>query len=183
MIFDTEAAFEEAVIEKLKAYGWDDAGGVLKRPTEHQLLENWVSILFDNNKHRDCLNGAPLTPTEMQQIVERIRAKRTPVAINELINGKEIVITRDNADDGLHVGQEVALKIFHRDEIAGGQSRYQIAQQPMFPSKSKLGHDRRGDLMLLINGMPLFHIELKKSGVPVSEAIDIANSYGTPIYA
>ena len=30
MVFDTEAAFEEAVIEKLKAYGWDDAGGVLK---------------------------------------------------------------------------------------------------------------------------------------------------------
>lgn len=138
MVFDTEAAFEEAVIEKLKAYGWDDAGGVLKYPTEQQLMENWASILFENNKHRDCLNGAPLTPTEMQQIVEKIRAKRTPVAINELINGKEIVITRDNANDGLHVGQEVALKIFHRDEIAGGQSRYQIAQQPVFPSKSKL---------------------------------------------
>ena len=31
-------------------------------------------------------------------------------------------------------------------------------------------NDRRGDLMLLINGMPVFHIELKKSGVPVSQA-------------
>ena len=47
----------------------------------------------------------------------------------------------------------------------------------MFPSKSKLGHDRRGDLMLLINGMPLFHIELKKSGVPVSEAIGQIRKY------
>src|SRR5699024_3966848 len=27
-----------------------------------------------------------------------------------------------------------------------------------------------GDLMLLINGMPVFHIELKRSGVPVSQA-------------
>lgn len=177
MVFDTEAAFEEAVIEKLKAYGWDDAGGVLKYPTEQQLLDNWAAILFENNKHRDCLNGAPLTPTEMQQIVEKIREKRTPVAINELINGKEIIIKRDNANDDLHVGKEVALKIFHRDEIAGGQSRYQIAQQPVFPSKSKLGHDRRGDLMLLINGMPLFHIELKKSGVPVSEAIGQIRKY------
>lgn len=58
----------------------------------------------------------------MQQIVEKIREKRTPVAINELINGKEIIIKRDNANDDLHVGKEVALKIFHRDEIAGGQS-------------------------------------------------------------
>ena len=173
MVFDTEAAFEEAVIEKLKAYGWDDAGGVIKRPTEQQLLENWAAILFENNKHRDCLNGAPLTQTEIQQVVEQIRVKRTPVAINELINGKEIIIKRDNADDELHVGKEVALKIFHRDEIAG----YQIAQQPVFSSKSKLGHDRRGDLMLLINGMPLFHIELKKSGVPVSEAIGQIRKY------
>ena len=38
-----------------------------------------------------------------------------------------IIIKRDNANDDLHVGKEVALKIFHRDEIAGGQSRYQIA--------------------------------------------------------
>ena len=52
MVFDTEAAFEEAVIEKLKAYGWDDAGGVLKYPTEQQLLDNWAAILFENNKHR-----------------------------------------------------------------------------------------------------------------------------------
>lgn len=53
MDFRTEAAFEEAVIEKLKAYGWDDAGGVLKYPTEQQLLDNWAAILFENNKHRD----------------------------------------------------------------------------------------------------------------------------------
>ena len=26
MVFDSEAAFEEAVIDGLKSYGWDDAG-------------------------------------------------------------------------------------------------------------------------------------------------------------
>ncbi|MEY8314961.1 type I restriction endonuclease subunit R, EcoR124 family [Adlercreutzia muris] len=177
MVFDSEAAFEEAVIDGLKSYGWDDAGGVLRYPTEQDLIDNWASILYENNKHRDCLNNVPLTATEMQQIIEQVVAKRTPVAINELINGKEIVIKRDNPGDKLHEGRDVALKIFHRDEIAGGSSRYQIAQQPVFPSKSKLGHDRRGDLMLLINGMPLFHIELKKSGVPVSEAAGQIRKY------
>lgn len=177
MVFDSEAAFEAAVIETLKAYGWDDAGGVLKYPTEQDLIDNWAAILFENNKHRDCLNDAPLTEGEMQQLVEKLVAKRTPVAINELINGREIVITRDNPDDGLHFGCEVALRVFHPAEIAGGSTRYQIAQQPVFPSKSKLGHDRRGDLMLLINGMPLFHIELKKSGVPVSQAVGQIQKY------
>ena len=53
-------------------------------------------------------------------------------------------------------------------EIAAGSSRYQIAQQPIYKSKSKILNDRRGDLTLLINGMPVIHIELKKSGVPVN---------------
>ena len=53
----------------------------------------------------------------------------------------------------------------------------------MFPprhfilSKSKLVNDRRGDLMLLINGMPVIHIELKKSGIPISEAEEQIRKY------
>lgn len=38
-------------------------------------------------------------------------------------------------------------------------------------------NDRRGDLMLLINGMPVIHIELKRSGVPVSQAYNQIEKY------
>ena len=62
-------------------------------------------------------------------------------------------------------------------EIAAGQSRYQIVRQPKFPTKSKILNDRRGDMMLLINGMPVIHIELKKSGVPVSQAYNQIEKY------
>ena len=73
--------------------------------------------------------------------------------------------------------EEVSLKIYDRMEIAAGQSRYQIVQQPKFPTKSKVLNDRRGDLMLLINGMPVIHIELKRSGVPVSQACTQIEKY------
>ena len=86
-------------------------------------------------------------------------------------------IVRDNPDDKLHFGKEISLKIYDRREIAAGQSRYQIVQQPKFPTKSKLLNDRRGDLMLLINGMPVIHIELKKSGIPVSQAYNQIEKY------
>ena len=69
------------------------------------------------------------------------------------------------------------MKIYDRREIAAGQSRYQIVQQPVFSSKSKILNDRRGDLILLINGMPLFHIELKRSGIPVSQAYNQIEKY------
>ena len=37
--------------------------------------------------------------------------------------------------------------------------------------------DRRGDFMLLINGMPVIHVELKKTGIPVSQAVEQIKLY------
>ncbi len=177
MIFDKEASFEEAVITVLKQHGWDDAGGVLRYPTEQDLINNWAKILFQNNVDIDRLNGCPLTQGEMAQVIEQIETLKTPLALNGFINGKTVAITRDNPDDALHLGKEVSLKIYDRQEIAAGQSRYQIAQQPVYPAKSKILNDRRGDLCLLINGMPVIHIELKRSGVPVSQATGQIEKY------
>lgn len=177
MVFDKEASFEEAVIAVLKQHGWDDAEGVLRYPTEQDLICNWAKILFNNNAGIDRLNGRPLTQGEMAQVIEQIETLKTPLALNGFINGKTIAITRDNPDDVLHLGKEVSLKIYDRQEIAAGQSRYQIVQQPIYPAKSKILNDRRGDLCLLINGMPVIHIELKRSGVPVSQATGQIEKY------
>lgn len=177
MVFDKESLFEEAVIAVLKQYGWDDAGGVLRYPTEQDLIDNWASILLQNNAGKDRLNGKPLTKGEMGQVIEQIETLKTPYALNGFINGKTISITRDNPDDMLHFGKEVSLKIYDRQEIAAGQSRYQIAQQPVHPAKNKLLNDRRGDLCLLINGMPVIHIELKRSNISVGEATGQIEKY------
>ena len=175
MTFKCESDFEEALIKVLSNKGWEKE--VIKYPTEKDLLENWAKILFDNNRGIDRLNNYPLTEGEMQQILEQINSLRTPIKLNTFINGKTVSIKRDNTDDVEHFGKEVSLKIYDRREIAAGQSRYQIVQQPVFPRKSKILNDRRGDLMLLINGMPVIHIELKRSGVPVSQAYNQIEKY------
>lgn len=175
MIFKKEAEFEDALIKVLFNKGWSSE--VIMYPTEEDLIQNWANILFDNNQSIDRLNGCPLTSGEMQQIMEQIKTLRTPLMLNKFINGKTISITRDNVDDNLHFGKEVSLKIYDRKEIAAGQSRYQIARQPKFKASSRILNDRRGDIMLLINGMPVIHIELKRSGVPVSEACNQIQKY------
>ena len=175
MTFKYESDFEETLINLLSNKGWEK--DVIKYPTESELLQNWANILFDNNRGIDRLNNYPLTEGEMQQILEQINSLSTPIKLNEFINGKTVSIKRDNPDDLEHLGKEVSLKIYDRREIAAGQSRYQIVQQPVFPSKSKILNDRRGDLMLLINGMPVIHIELKKSGIPVSQACNQIEKY------
>lgn len=168
MTFPIEAQFEAAVIHQLTQYGWEPE--VIKNPSEADLLANWATILFENNREVDRLNDTPLSEGEMQQIMEQIAELRTPLKLNGFINGKTVAITRDNPADTLHFGKEVSLKIYDRHEIAAGQSRYQIVQQPRFARGSALLHDRRGDLLLLINGMPVIHLELKRSGIPVSQA-------------
>ncbi|MGN1275941.1 MAG: DEAD/DEAH box helicase family protein, partial [Floccifex sp.] len=167
MTFINESDFEDALIKVLCTKGWDSK--ILKYPTEEDLIQNWANILFENNNSIDRLNDCPLTKSEMRQILEQITTLRTPLKLNGFINGKTVSIKRDNPKDTLHYGKEISLKIYDRREIAAGDSRYQIAQQPIYRTK-KILNDRRGDLTLLINGMPVIHIELKKSGIPISQA-------------
>lgn len=167
-MFDDELKFEAALVEALKQNGWTD--GVLNHPTEKDLIDNWAKILYENNRSIDRLNDYPLTDGEMGQILTQINELKTPIKLNNFINGKTITIVRDNPKDIQHLGKEISLKIYDRQEIAAGQSRYQIAEQPIFTSNSPLLNNRRGDLMLLINGMPVIHIELKKSNIPIKQA-------------
>lgn len=175
MVFESEAKFEEALVGVLKQHGWRD--GILRYPTEEQLVQNWADILFRNNSGIDRLNGCPLTKTEMAQVIEQVETLKTPIALNSFINGKTVSVKRDNPDDTAHLGKEVSLKIYDRKEIAAGSSSYQIAQQPVYRARDKMLGNRRGDLCLLINGMPVIHIELKGSGVPVSQACNQIEKY------
>lgn len=174
--FDSESKFEEALIKLLYTdKGWEPE--VLRYPTEERLIQNWADILYANNRSIDRLGNYPLTQGEMAQIIDQINDLRTPLRLNEFINGKTISIRRDNEEDKQNFGREVNLKIYDRMEIAQGQSRYQIAEQPLFKTPHPLASDRRGDFILLINGMPLIHVELKKSGIPISQAYGQIEKY------
>ena len=173
--YNDEILFEKDVVDHLVRNGWKD--GILQYPTEQDLTKNWADILYQNNKDIDTLNGQPLTETEMQQILDKVNELQTPLRLNGFINGKSVRITRDNPKDKLHYGKEVDLHIYDRIEIAAGKSTYQIAEQPIFDVEDEVLPDRRGDLMLLINGMPLFHVELKRSGVAVQVACNQIQTY------
>ena len=181
-MFNSEAEFEAALIKKLTdECGWDKK--ILRNYSEKDLIKNWADILFQNNRQIDQLNDYPLTEGEMGQILEQIKSLRTPVKLNGFINGGSILIKRDNEDDKAHFGKEISLKIYDRKEIAAGKSRYQIVEQPQFPVHSDIKSQRRGDLLLLINGMPVIHIELKNTNVPVSQACYQIQKYaGEGIY-
>ncbi len=174
-MYDSELQFEHDLIAFMATKGWSSE--VLKNCTEQQLIDNWANILYQNNSGIDKLNGCPLTPIEMQQIIQQVNELHTPLALNGFINGKVVNITRDNKEDKLHLGKTISLSIYDRNQIASGSSVYQIAEQPKFPTTHPLASDRRGDFMFLINGMPVIHVELKRSRVDVSQAVSQIRRY------
>ena len=176
MTFAREKDFEDALVRLLtEKCGWKD--GVLDHPTEADLLRNWGEILFKTNRGIDRLGSWPPTEAEMNQLLDQVLAQRTPLKLNAFINGKTASIRREHPGDVAHLGQEVSLDIFDRTAIAGGKSVYQIARQPELPTPHPLASDRRGDIMLLINGMPVIHVELKRSGVAVGQATNQIEKY------
>lgn len=170
MTFENEGKFEDAIIKLLvEEKGWD--GGVINRPSEEDLIQNWADIIFKINNEVDRLNGVPLNKGEINQLMAQVNSLATSNQRNSFINDKTVIITRENEKDKLHYGKEISLKIFDRNEIAAGSSIYQIAQQPRFKKDDPVDYNRRGDFMLLINGLPVIHVELKKDGVPLMNAV------------
>lgn len=163
-----EKDFEIALAEHLTHYGWDSE--ILIQPTEEELVKNWASIIYDNNRGIDQLGNYPLTDSEMQQVIDKVNICSCPYDTSRFINAQQVCIKRDNPDDVHNCGKDVYLKIFDAKEISSGQSRYQIVRQPRFKAANPLAGERRGDVVLLINGMPVIHIELKRSKVDVSQA-------------
>ena len=168
--YDYEESFESDLVTLLiEKKGWRD--GVIDHPDEDRLIDNWAEILFRNNSGSNRLNGVPLSEGEKAQLMELVRAADTPFKANRFINGGSVPICRDNPDDPGHLGQMIYLTLFSREDVAGGSCIYQIARQPRFHARKSMFHNRRGDFMLLINGMPVIHVELKRSGVPWTDAL------------
>lgn len=176
MTFAKEIDFENALVELLKNKGWD--GGIIEFPTEQDLIQNLVEILNTNNSDEDRLNNIPLSKGEIDQIIEQINAIKTPNQANKWINGESIQIVRDkDSEDLLHQGGTVSLKLYNRREIAAGKSYYQLVRQPRYAKKIPVAKDRRGDVWLLINGLPVINIELKRSGESIYRATSQIEKY------
>lgn len=152
---ELESVIEKRLIDQLCC----DESQWTYRPdirTEDQLWDNFKYILEQNNKAK--LNDTPLSASEFAKIKNDLSHASFYDAGKWLVgeNGKVYVhIQRGN--ETLH------LIVMNNEHIAGGTSVYEVINQyQAFQSKDEGGsRNRRFDVSLLINGIPLIHIELK----------------------
>lgn len=126
--------------------------------TEEDLWGNFRYILEQNNKER--LNGENLSDAEFEQVKNQLQFSSFYKAGEWLVgeNGKvQVHVQRDT--ERLH------LVVMNHEHIAGGSSVYEVINQysalKSDDDKAIPRRDRRFDVTLLINGLPMIHIELK----------------------
>lgn len=150
---ELEAVIEQKLIEQL-IYG--DSQWIYRNDlkTEEDLWNNFRYILEQNNKER--LNGEHLSDSEFEQVKNQLQFSSFYKAGEWLVgeNGKVMVhVQRDT--ERLH------LVVMNHEHIAGGSSVYEVINQYRALADEDSRQNRRFDVTLMINGLPLIHIELK----------------------
>lgn len=171
-----EAEMEKLLIEQLccDVSQWTYRDDIR---TEADLWDNLRQKLNQNNIA--LLDGVPLTNEEMNQVKEFIRdqAETTYKAARWLAGEHrvaQIPVVREDASKGT-----ISLIAINNREVAGGKSSYEVINQYRSTIEESGGsRDRRFDVTLLINGLPLIHIELKNQDHPFMDAYRQIKKYG-----
>ena len=152
---ELESVMEKRLIDQLCC----DESQWTYRPdirTEEQLWNNFKHILEQNNKAK--LNDVPLSDSEFAKIKNDLFHASFYDAGKWLVgeNGR-VYIHVQRGNETLH------LIVMNNEHVAGGTSVYEVINQyQAFKQEDSEGErDRRFDVTLLINGIPLIHIELK----------------------
>lgn len=170
--FDDELKLEKDLINQLvTAKGqWTYEPSI---KTHEDLWNNFRRILETNNK--SVLDDYPLTNSEFRQIQNTMTFSSFYEAGKFLVgeNGvAKILLQREDSSLG-----KVRLVVFKREDVAGGSSVYQVINQFVAPKTMGLDQNARFDVTLLINGLPLIQIELKKRSVSHMDAYNQIKNY------
>ena len=124
---------------------------------EDKLWQNIRLILERTNKEQ--LDGQPLSDREFEQVKNQLSFPSFYDAAKWIAGENGIAHVSVQRDT-----KTVQLTVLKRDDIAGGASVYEVINQYRALKDDEADvHDqnRRFDVSLLINGIPLIHIELK----------------------
>ena len=140
---------------------------------EDDLWNNFFKILSRSNK--DVLKDVPLTDNEKAIIKSKIIHPTFYKSAEWLagVNGEvRLQIQRDNTQLGT-----ADFVVINNNNIAGGNSVYEVVHQIQFHKRREIDRNRRGDVTLLINGLPMIHIELKNRTHSPKEAFNQIQKY------
>ena len=151
MITQTEQQLENALIVQLADLGWDK----VTIAEESDLLVNLKRQL---EKHNKML----LSNLEFRQVLSKLA--RGNIFEKAKILRDKVDYTRDDGTTGY-------IELIN--QIQWCKNQYQVTHQVTMTGK----YTNRYDVTLLVNGLPLVQIELKRRGLEMKEAFNQTNRY------
>ncbi len=156
MTYQSEHELEELLIRQLVAQGYDRVG----IRDEEDLKANFRDKLFEFNK--DKLNGKPLTDKEFNRIL--IHLENKSIYRSAKLFRDKFILERED-------GTSVYIEFF--DSKNWHNNIFQVTNQVTMESK----YVNRYDVTILINGLPMVQIELKRRGKDFKEAFNQIERY------
>ena len=158
--YQSEAALEKEFIRMLCDQGYE----YLSIHTEKDLIANLRTKLEELNNYKfsdtewhQFFNSAVANPNE--HIVEKTR---------KIQEDNVQVLKRDD-------GSSKNITLIDKQNIHN--NRLQVINQYVIGKEDGASYDNRYDVTVLVNGLPLVHIELKRRGVAIREAFNQINRY------
>ena len=156
--YQSEAALEKAFINLLTEQGYEYANHITDS----------VMMIANLRKQLEKLNHYTFSDKEWKRFFE-----------NNVANANEGIVekTKKIQEDYLQIlrrddGSSKIIKLIDKENIHNNY--LQVINQ--FVENSGV-HDNRYDVTVLVNGLPLVHIELKRRGVALKEAFNQINRY------
>lgn len=151
MSYQSEADLEKQLIAQLVKQGFDQ----ITIPDEATLEANFRQQVQLHNEEK--LGGEPLTDIEFNRILVYLKGK-------SIFRSAQLL--RDKCPLERESGQTIYLEFFDSQQWC--KNRFQVTNQTTVQGK----YENRYDVTLLINGLPVVQIELKRRGIELKEAFN-----------
>ena len=155
--YQSEARLERDLIDQLKDQGY-----------QYVQVQNEDGLLRNLRDQLERLNGTKLSDNEWKRLLPMISNEQMTIQDKtEMLQGKGYILnlTLDN-------GQTKNIKIIDKTNVYNNS--LQVTNQY---EENNGAYKNRYDVTILVNGLPLVQVELKRRGVDIKEAFNQINRY------
>ena len=158
--YQSEAALEQEFIRLLCELGYE-------RLTIHKEAD----LIANLRTQLEKLNNYRFTDGEWKRFWDEVLANTNSGILEKtrLIQEDYVQVLRRDNGESKNI-QLIDKKCTHNNSL-------QVINQYAISTEEGAAHDNRYDVTVLVNGLPLIHIELKRRGVPIREAFNQIDRY------
>uniref|UniRef100_UPI0040283BD3 type I restriction endonuclease subunit R n=1 Tax=Faecousia sp. TaxID=2952921 RepID=UPI0040283BD3 len=158
--YQSEAALEQEFIRLLCELGYE-------RLTIHKEAD----LIANLRTQLEKLNNYRFTDGEWKRFWDEVLANTNSGILEKtrLIQEDYVQVLRRDNGESKNI-QLIDKKCIHNNSL-------QVINQYAISTEEGAAHDNRYDVTVLVNGLPVIHIELKRRGVPIREAFNQIDRY------